>query len=334
MRKSWNGVIEPTVRSSSPYFESLKWNPPEPADHGEARHHLLDVGVGQVVAEVDQALGPVAGALGQQQRRAPVVVHRRVERRLVGLVLGVHRPVAGQVGVDLPQPGEHPLELAPEAGLARVVHAVAQPHGQRPRPQLEAEVDHVVVVLDRRPAGALVDVGQAAELVGHRAVAGGRRVVLERVGVHGVEGDAPLLGVAPQRGGPRPEPRVVPRHVEADRPVGAGEGVEGGDVVDLLDRVARLAPAREAAEAGAAGAHRPRRRRRAEPGHLGHHGLAVDPRPGHHVQGVGQVGLVPGQADLVVLVDAAAVDRHRRLLSLTVGTPSVPRCPPAGSCPS
>ena len=28
MRNSWNGLIEPTVRSSSPYFESLKWKPP------------------------------------------------------------------------------------------------------------------------------------------------------------------------------------------------------------------------------------------------------------------------------------------------------------------
>jgi len=27
-RKSWKGWIEPLSRSSSPYFESLKWNPP------------------------------------------------------------------------------------------------------------------------------------------------------------------------------------------------------------------------------------------------------------------------------------------------------------------
>ena len=150
MRKSWNGVIEPTVRSSSPYFESLKWNPPSRPTIAR-RDDLLDVGVGQVMAEVDQALGPVAGALGQQQRRAPVVVHRRVERRLVGLVLGVHRPVAGQVGVDLAQTGEHSLELAPgwpgPGGSCRRPATRSGPATPARRPGRPR-----VVVLDRRLA--------------------------------------------------------------------------------------------------------------------------------------------------------------------------------------
>ena len=155
IRNSWNGVIEPTVRSSSPYFESLKWNPPSRPDHREARHDLLDVGVRQVMAEVDEALGPVAGALREQQRRAPVVVHRRVERRLVGLVLGVQLPVVGQVGVDLAQPFEHPLELAAEAGLPGVVHAVGQPHGQRPWTRApRRDRSRSLVVLDGRPSRA------------------------------------------------------------------------------------------------------------------------------------------------------------------------------------
>ena len=286
----------------------------QPAHHREPRHHLLDVGVGQVVAEVDEALDPVTGAPRQEQRRAPVVVDRRVEGRLVGLVLGVHLPVLGHVGVDLLEPFKDPLELAPEAGLARVVHAVGQPHRHGPRTQLDAEVDHVVVVLDGRAPGAVVDVRQAAELVGHAPVVGGRWIVLEGVGVHGVEADAQLLGVVAQGGGAGAQPRVVPGHVEADRAVRAGERVEGGDVVDLLVGVAGLTPAGEPAEAGAAGSHRPGRRCGTEPGHLRDHRFPVDTGPTHHVEGVRQVGLVPRQADLVLLLDAAAVDHHRHLL--------------------
>ena len=78
-------------------------------------------------------------------------------------------------------------------------------------PSSHAQVDAVVVVLDRRVAHGGIGVAEAAELVRDGAVARRRGVVLEGVGVHRVERDAALVRVLAQRvriGG------VVPGHVE------------------------------------------------------------------------------------------------------------------------
>ena len=167
----------------------------------------------------------------------------------------------------------HPFELAPEVGLPGVVDPVGEPHGERRRAELLAELDAIDVVLDGSLAHVGRRVGERAEFVADLAVCRGRRVVLERVRVHRIEPDAEVVGVLAQR---RRVVGIVPRDVQADRSVGAGDGVQGGDVVELLDGVPRLAAAREAAESGASGADRPRRGGDAEALHLGDDRLDVD----------------------------------------------------------
>ncbi len=125
----------------------------EPADHRQPADDLLDVRVREVVAEVDETRRPLPRVLGEQQRRPPVGVDRRVERRLVGLVLGEHPPAVGQGVVDLPQAVGDPLELPAEVGLPGMVHPVGEPHRQSCRSELLAELDAVDVVLDGPLAG-------------------------------------------------------------------------------------------------------------------------------------------------------------------------------------
>ena len=110
------------------------------------------------------------------------------------------------------------------------------------------------VVLDRRLAHRVVRGGHRAELVCDRTVASGRQVVLERVGVHRVEAEPQRLAVLAQRRG---IVRLVPGHVQAHRPVRAGERVQRRDVVELLLDRARLPRGGKAAEARPTGAERP-----------------------------------------------------------------------------
>jgi hypothetical protein len=99
-------------------------------------------------------------------------------------------------------------------------------------------------------------VAEAAEFVGDLSPIGGAGVVLEGVGVHGIEADAALAGVLHQG---RRVLGIVPGDVKAHRAVGAGEGVQRRDVVDLLLGADRLAAPWKAAEAGGAGPQRPGR---------------------------------------------------------------------------
>ncbi len=220
--------------------------------------------------------------------------------------------------MDRLEPGSDPLELGAVVGLAGMVDPVGQPHRDRLRAQLDAEVDHVSVVVDGDLADRRVGVGQAAELVRQGAAGGGGRVVLEGVRVHGVEADRPLRGVLTQGGGIG---RVVPGHVERDRPVAPGERIEGGHVVDLLLGGARLAAAGEPAEPGATGADGPRGRRHREL----RQGLD-DRLGGHRPAAVEALGEMPDVAlesvgsVLVQVFDAVPVDHGRPSLSVTVSS--------------
>jgi hypothetical protein len=270
----------------------LKWNPPRRP----------------TIAEVDEAPGALTGVLGEQQRRSPIGVHGRVERRLVGLVLGEHPPSRRQRVVDLAQTCADALELAAEVSLPGMVGAVGEPHRERRRAQLLTELDAVEVVLD----GALAHVGRCmgerAELVADLATAGRRGVVLERVRVHRVEADAELVGIGAQR---RRVVGIVPGDVQAHRSVCPGHGVERGDVVELLDRVARLAAGRETAEASPPGADRPRRRGDVEALHLGDDRLDVDV-PAGEVLGTGvEVGPMAWRPLAFDLGHRLGSDSHR-----------------------
>ena len=68
----------------------------ELAEADQAGDDLLDVGVGRVVAEIDQALGLGPQFRAASRARAPVRDHRGIEGRLEELVLEEHPPVLGQ----------------------------------------------------------------------------------------------------------------------------------------------------------------------------------------------------------------------------------------------
>ena len=191
-----------------------------------------------------------------------------------------------------------------------MVDPVGEPHRQRRRAELLTELDAVDVVLDGSLANVRRRVGERAELVADLAVGRGRRVVLERVRVHRVEPDAELVGVLAQR---RRVVGVVPRHVQADRSVGPGHGVEGGDVVELLDGVAWLTAAGETAEPRAAGAHGPRRGGDAEALHLGDDRFDVD-LPARQMLGAGlEVGAMPRQLRGLDVGNGLRRDAHAHL---------------------
>ena len=127
---------------------------------------------------------------------------------------------------------------------------------------------------------------------------------------------------------------VVPRHVEADRAVGAGERVERGDVVELLLVVARLAAAGEAAEAGAAGAHRPRRSRDGERPDLFDHPLRVVSPAGEPVAGVAEIGLVIGHQLGLAVDDRVGLHVQWHGCPLSIPDDGERAAVAVGSCPA
>src|SRR5690606_17832272 len=101
------------------------------------------------------------------------------------------------------------------------------------------------------------------------------RMVLERVGVHGVEAEPQALGRLAQQG----RVGLVPRDVERDGGRGAGETLDDGAVGKLVEDVARLAGPGETREPRAACTHAPRRDGDAEGSHLFLDGVDGDAAP-------------------------------------------------------
>ncbi len=161
----------------------------ELAGADQPRDDLLDVDVRRMVAEVDQAEGLRAERLGGHQARPPVRNHRRIEGRLVELVFEEHPPVGRQARGRSRSATRDTSRNAVQVRLAGEVGAVGDPHRQRLRPELLADLDAFEVVRDRLVARRLLAMGQRAELVGERLTG----LVLEGVGVDGVEADAERL---------------------------------------------------------------------------------------------------------------------------------------------
>src|SRR5438093_2681560 len=103
----------------------------EPAGAVEKRDDLLDVHALRVMAEIHEHVRALAELLAHEERRPPVGEIRRVERRLVELVLdeqlhpGVERPV------DLAQRIDEPSATRAQRVLAGVIRPVREPEGDR-----------------------------------------------------------------------------------------------------------------------------------------------------------------------------------------------------------
>ncbi len=150
----------------------------------------LDVDVGCVVPQVDQGEGPLPELADAVVARAPVVDHRRVEGRLVELVLDEEAPARRQGGIDLAHAVEVALQGLAQVELSGEVSAVADPDRVGARAQLHPQLQAVEVVLHRLAPNGRVGVAQAAELVRERLPG----LVLERVGVHRVDEEPARLG--------------------------------------------------------------------------------------------------------------------------------------------
>src|SRR4030095_5515259 len=91
----------------------------------QPRHDHFDVDVRRMMSQINQALRLRAELRGAVIARAPVVDDRRIESRLVKLMLYKTPPVVGQRPVDLAQAFEVAFEGAAKALLPRKVSAVA-----------------------------------------------------------------------------------------------------------------------------------------------------------------------------------------------------------------
>ena len=122
------------------------------------------------MAEVHEREGPLPELADAVVARAPVVQHRRIESRLVELVLDEQPQALGQGVVDLSQALQVALEGLARVHLPREVAAVPDPDRVRAGSQLHAQLEAFEVVLDRLAPDRGVGVAQAAELVGPRLV--------------------------------------------------------------------------------------------------------------------------------------------------------------------
>ena len=201
-------------------------------------------------AIADLARAQVAGA--------PVVQHRRVERRLVALVLDEQPPArraaprrspAATRRSDRPRGGSGSGRGSCRRRRSRRCASVA--------PSARADGEALEVVLDRLPPHRGVGVAQAAELVGQRLA----RLILERVRVHRLDRQPELQQPRADAGGVAraARARLVPRDVQRDARRDPDQRLDDAAVVQLLEQRPRLARTGEAREARAAGADAPRR---------------------------------------------------------------------------
>ena len=157
----------------------------------QAGHDLLDVGVGGVMAEVDQTFRLRPKALGGNQAGTPVGDHGGIERRFIHLVFDVKRPVRRQALVDRGHRVEIFFEHAPDVLLTGEVGAVADPDSQGGGAQLFADLDAFEVMLDGLLAGRRACMGKGAEFV----TLGLADLVLKGVGVHRIKAEPVLRGL-------------------------------------------------------------------------------------------------------------------------------------------
>ncbi len=275
---------------------------PEPPGVDQPGHDHLDVHVRRMVAQVHQAAGLGAECLRREQRAAPVLDDRRVERRLVHLVLDQQQPVLRQRPVDGRGRVQVPLKGARQMLLARKVAAIADPQGQGVGPECLADADAIDVVRDRLSPHTGIGVCQATVLVGQRLP----RPVLKGVGVDGIETEPESRRLLLQ---PRQILGPVPGEMQRDRWRGTRECVHDGAVFELFEYVARFAGSGEARESGASRPNAPRRDGNPERCDRGSDSVDIDaPAPQRCFQG-GVFGIQLGQQRCVRGCNAFAIPR-------------------------
>ncbi len=264
------------------------------------------------MAEIDEALRLGAKLLRRRKTRSPIGNHGRIEGGLVELVLQEYAPVAGQRRVNLAHRIEIAIERQRQVRLAREIGAVADPDGERFRAEFAADRDAVDIMGDRLRAHGAVDMGERAEFVGTRLPG----LILERIGVHGVEGEATRGGGLAQRS---VIARRIPGEMRRNRRRRTHELLDRRAIVELVEEVARLAGARKARKARAARADAPGRDRDAERHHLFDERFAIETAPAQHAREGGVIFVKGGRQCSILVSDEVGVDSegHRQILLLS-----------------
>ena len=137
----------------------------ELAELDEPRHDHLDVHVRRVVPEVDERERARPQLFHAVVARAPVVEHRRIERRLVHFVLDEQPPCVRQCSIDGLQTLEIPVQRPSKVNLPGKVASVPDPDRVRPRTKLLADRQTFQIVLHRLPSHGRIGVSEAPVLV-------------------------------------------------------------------------------------------------------------------------------------------------------------------------
>jgi hypothetical protein len=201
------GIDRAGVQVVVAVFGIVEMESAEAARMDQPRDDHLDVHIGRVMPEVDQAERLRAERLRGHQRAAPILNHRRIERRLVHFVLDQHAPIRRQRCIDLCSRFQIALERVRQVLLAREVGAVADPHGQRFRAKHFADANALDIVFDGLGAYGGIGMREAAVFVG-KFLAGS---ILKRVRVDGIEAEPERYGTLTER---RHVVRVIPRQVQ------------------------------------------------------------------------------------------------------------------------
>src|SRR5258706_3817158 len=101
------------------------------------------------MSEIDQTRRLVTKFFRANIARSPIVDHRRIKCRLIEFMFDKQPPVRWDRGVDLAHRVEITLQSPAKIGLSRKIAPIANPHGQRFRADLLADLYAFDIVLDR-----------------------------------------------------------------------------------------------------------------------------------------------------------------------------------------
>src|SRR5690606_22963257 len=144
--------------------------------HEQQSHNLFDIGIGQVMSEINQGIRLTSQFAGKEERLPPVANCSGIKVRLKRFVLHKDFPVVRQCFVNFLQAFQRVFKSTSEIQLSGETRSVSQPYGERFGSQFDTVLDHVDIMVDSLLADSLIYVLHRPELVAKRL----SRLVLKR----------------------------------------------------------------------------------------------------------------------------------------------------------
>ena len=152
----------------------------------EATYNLLNVGIGQMVPQIDQYLRIFTHGLAQRVGGAPVRDDHGVKIGLVRFVLDEHGPIIGHGTVNVGKGFGGALVSAAQVVLSGEIGTIGEPDGQHFGIQLFAVLYTLDVVVNGLLADDSFRVAKGAEFIAIRLVF----LVLKSIGIDRIDGQA------------------------------------------------------------------------------------------------------------------------------------------------